>query len=857
LIKYFYRKAFEITIFVSIQKKKLQNKPIMAKIPGIRNILINVGIIVFFIVLAYAYLSPLLEGKELRMDDLEHHLGMSKELVDYRNKTGEEAVWTNTMFGGMPGYMISVLYPNNIMNFFAGLPRQWFSIASFIFLYLLGFYVLLTSLKFNRWLSVAGAIAFGLSSYFIIIIGAGHASKANALAFLPIVVAGVLMVFRGKQIPGAILFTIGLSLELLAGHPQITYYGMILLSIYGIVELIFAIKEKVFIPFGKSVLYLMAGVVVAVGMNFSRLYTAYEYSKETIRGPSELTSDNDNKTTGLDKDYVVQWSYGIGETMTLMIPNFKGGSTLTNPGENSESYKNMQQRGVQNVKQNIRGVSMYHGDQPFTSGPVYVGAIIVFLFFLGLFVVKGIYKWWLLSATIVSILLSWGGNFMSLTSFLLDNLPMYNKFRAPSMTLVIAQITMPLLGFIALNDILTMKVEKKTWLNGLKWAAIITGGISLLFAVLPGIAGDFSNASDTARFPDWLIDSVLADRQTLLRADAFRSFIFIALAAGALYLWNINKLKTNLFIGALGLLILVDLWTVDKRYLNNDNFVSKREAINPFPEMPVDKAILQDNDLYYRVLPLQNPFQDARASYYHKNVGGYSAAKLRRFQEMIDVHLMPEMQELINGLNSGAQPDSVFGQLPAINMLNTKYLIYDLNGEPLPNPNALGNAWFVNEYKTVANADEEIAAMKGFNPENVAIIDSRFSENVNGKKFQKDNSGEIILTEYEPNYLKYKAKANTEQLAVFSDIYYENGWTAYIDGEKVPHFRVDYILRGLVLPAGEHTVEFKFHPKSYYTGNKVSLASSLLLLLAIVGFAFSEYRKKSKKKFLLKNNHGR
>jgi hypothetical protein len=819
----------------------------MAKNPVYRNILVNVGIIVFFIVLAYAYLFPLLEGKELRMDDLDHHLGMSKELVDYRNETGEEAVWTNSMFGGMPGYMISVLYPNNLINYFAGLPRQWFSIASFIFLYMVGFYVLLCSMKINRWLSVAGAIAFGLSSYFIIIIGAGHASKANALAFLPIVIAGVLMVFRGKQIPGAILFTIGLSLELLAGHPQITYYGMLLLAIYGIVELIYAIKEKALLPFGKSVLYLLAGVIVAVGMNFSRLYTSWEYSKETIRGPSELSSNNENKTSGLDKDYVVQWSYGIGETMTLLIPNFKGGSTLTNPGENSESYTTMQQKGVQNVKQNIRGVSMYHGTQPFTSGPVYVGAIIVFLFVLGLFVVRGVYKWWLLAATIVSILLSWGGNFMSLTSFLLDHLPLYNKFRAPSMTLVIAQITMPLLGFIALNQILTNKVEKKVWLNGLKWSAIVTGGISLIFAILPGIAGDFSNPADTARFPDWLIDSVISDRQSLLRTDAFRSFIFIALAAAAMYMWNIKKIKTNFFIGALGLLILIDLWAVDKRYLNNDNFVSKREAANPFPEMPVDKAILQDNDLYYRVLPLQNPFQDARASYYHKSVGGYSAAKLRRYQEMIDYHFTPEMQQMISGLNSGAQPDSVFGQLPAINMLNTKYIIYDLNGAPLPNPNALGNAWFVNDFKIVDNADEEIEALKGFNPENEAVIDKRFAEMVSGKKFKKDESGNIVLTEYKPNYLKYNAKAASEQLAVFSEIYYENGWDAYIDGQKVPHFRVDYILRGLVLPAGEHTVEFKFHPKSFYTGNKISLASSLLLLLAIAGYAFGEYRKKSKK----------
>ena len=414
------------------------------------------------------------------------------------------------------------------------------------------------------------------------------------------------------------------------------------------------------------------------------------------------------------------------------------------------------------------------------------------------------------------------------------------------MTLVIAQIAMPLLGFIALNHILTSKVEKKEWLNGLKWAAIITGGLSLLYAVLPGISGSFSNASDSARFPDWLIDSVIADRKSLLRMDALRSFLFIALAAGALYLWNLKKIQTNLFIGVLGVLILVDLWAVDKRYLNNDNFVSKREASNPFSEMPVDKAILQDKDLYYRVLPLQNPFQDARASYFHKNVGGYHAAKLRRYQEIIENQLVPEMQEMIKGLQAGAQPDSVLRSLSAINMLNTRYIIYDLNNPPLRNPNAMGNAWFVNNYKTVANADEEIAALKGIDPSNEVVIDKRFSEFVGGKKFQKDESGGIILTEYKPNYLKYSAKADSEQLAVFSEVYYDKGWYAYIDGKEVPHFRVNYILRALVLPAGEHTVEFKFHPKSYYTGNKVSLASSLLLILVIAGYAFSEYRKKYK-----------
>ena len=826
---------------------EIGNLEIMQKYTGLKNVLPHAVAVLFFIVLSYVYMFPLLEGKVLEQSDIVHHKGMSKELVDYRNKTGEEAIWTNSMFGGMPGYMISTKYKGNLANVINRALRIPFKSAAMPILYMLGFYILLISLKINRWQSLAGAVAFGLSSYFLIIIAAGHNSKAFALGYLPLVIAGVLMVFKGKRIPGTFLFTVGLSLEILAGHPQITYYGLILLVIYGIVEFVYAIKEKLLVPFFKSVLFLFAGAVVAVGMNFSQLYTTYDYTKHTIRGPSELTTNDSNKTSGLDKDYVVQWSYGIDETMTLLIPNYKGGATQISAGVDSESYKALRSKGVQNPRQVVNSVIMYHGEQPSTAGPVYVGAIVVFLFILGLFVVKGRYKWWLLIATIVSIVLSWGSNVMGITSFLLDYLPMYNKFRAPSMTLVIAQITMPLLGFIALNKIISGDVDKKKWLNGLKWATIATGGISLLFAVLPGIAGDFSSQYDLRlQLPDWLIDAAIADRKAALRTDAFRSFIFVALSAGAFYLWYLNKLKSNLFIAVIGLLILVDLWTVDKRYLNKDNFVTKKEASNPFPEMPADKAILQDTDLSYRVLPLQNPFQDARASYYHKNVGGYHAAKLRRYQEIIDYLLLPEMQQLVTRLQAGSQPDSAFLDLPAINMLNTRYLIYDLNSPPLNNNNALGNAWFVEDFDVVENADEEIEALKGIDPSVTAVIDKKYAQILDGKKFKKDLNGKITLTTYEPNYLKYRSSAESEQLAVFSEIFYEDGWNAYIDGEKAPHFRVNYILRAMVLPAGDHIVEFRFEPKAYYLGNKISLASSLLLILALLGYAFAEYRKKSK-----------
>lgn len=802
-------------------------------------------------------MSPLLEGKTIQQSDIVHFKGMAKELQDYRSETGEEALWTNSMFSGMPAYMISVIYKGNWARELHIILQRTFPMAAKMILYFVGFYILLLTLGIKRWLSIVGAIAFGLSSYFLIILSAGHNSKADAIGYLPVVIAAVLITFRGKRIPGAILFTLGLSLEILAGHPQITYYGLILLVIYGIVELAYAIKEKTLLPFVKSVLFLLAGMVIAVGMNFSQLYSTYKYSKETIRGPSELTSNNENKTTGLDKDYVVQWSYGIDETLTLLIPNFKGGASQINAGLDSKSYEALRQHNVQNPRQSIQMVSMYHGKQPSTAGPVYVGAIVVFLFILALFIINGRYKWWLLSATIVSIVLSWGGNVMGLTSFLLDYLPLYNKFRAPSMTLVIAEITIPLLGFIGLNNILTGKTDKQVLLKGLKWATIITGGISLLFIIFPSMIGDFSSPYDfQLKLPDWLIDAAMADRVAALRSDAFRSFLFIVLAAGVLYLWQIKKLKTNLLIAALGILILVDLWAVDKRYLNNDNFVSKREATNPFPEMPVDKAILKDNDLYYRVLPLQNPFQDARASYYHKSLGGYSAAKLRRYQEIIDYHLIPEIQEMIKDLQAGQQPDSVFNNLSVINMLNARYVIYDLNSNPLRNNSTFGNAWFINDYQIVKNADEEITTLKNINPSERATIDQRFSNFVNEKQFRKDPNGSIVLTEYEPNYLKYTAKTTSDQLAVFSEIYYDEGWNAYIDGKKVPHFRVDYVLRALVLPAGEHTVEFKFHPKSYYTGDKVSLASSLLLLLAIAGYGIAAYRRKNQEEAETSENNG-
>ncbi len=800
-------------------------------------------IILFFIAVSYLYLFPLLEGKTISQHDIQSHVGMSKELADYREATGEEAIWTNSMFGGMPGYMVSVKYESNLLNVAHAWFVKLFHPAAMIILYLLGFYVLLTSMKVNRWLSVAGALAFGFSTYLIIIIQAGHNSKAYALGYLMLVVAGALLAYRHDRKKGALLFTAGLALEIMAGHIQITYYGMLALLVFGITELGFAIREKQMVPFLKTTGWLAAGVVIALAVNFSYLYTNARYSRETIRGESELTHNSENQTSGLDKDYVVQWSQGIDETMTLLIPGFMGGSHTTNPGLESESYKTLRDKGVENPRQALGSVILYHGDKPFTSGPYYVGAIVVFLFILGLFVVSGADKWWLLVATLLSILLSWGKYVMPLTSFLLDYLPLYNKFRAPEMTLIIAGFTMPLLGFLGLREISSGKVEKKKLLKSLKWAFGISGGIALLFALLPGIAGNFSAPFDSS-YPDWLLEAVTSDRQAMLRSTAFRSFLFIALAAGGLLLWQLKKIKPVWFYALLALLILSDLWFVDKKYLNKSHFTSPRQAAALYTPTVADTEILKDKDLSFRVLPLQNPWQDARASYFHKNLGGYSAVKLRRYQEMIDHHFSPEMEMMVEGFRKLPSPDSVFRTLPALNMMNTRYIIYDLNAPPLVNPEAWGNAWFSSRFRIVANADEEIEGLREVATPDQTVIDRRFASFVEGKTFPRDSTATIILTEYRPNYLKYQFSSAAEQLTVFSEIYYDDGWKAYVDGKETPHFRANYILRAMVIPAGEHTVEFRFHPASYYTGNKISLAGSLLLLLAVAGFFLWDVRKK-------------
>lgn len=797
-----------------------------------KNLLPHIFALLFFIALTFSFLFPVLEGKTLLQTDVRNYEGMAKEIKDYREKTGEEALWTNSMFGGMPAYLISTRHPGNLTSHLHKIFNLGhFKPISHIFLSLIGFYILMLAFRINPYLAIIGAIAYAFSSYFIIIIEAGHVTKAIALGYMPGVIAGVYLAFRKKLILGSAIFALFLSMQLITYHYQIVYYTLLILIIFGILELIDSIKNRSYINLLKPIGFLVLVGIIALATSTSSLWTTYEYGKYSMRGKSELTDNAENKTTGLDKDYATAWSYGIDETLTLLIPNFKGGASGGELSTNSETYelfKNAQGAGY--AKQVIKSLPLYWGTQPFTSGPVYIGAIIVFLFVLSLFVLKGNIKWWLLSATILSVLLSWGHNLMWFTNLFLDYFPGYNKFRTVSMILVIAQFTMPLMGLLVLDKVIKGDYEKKTLLKHLKYSLYIVGGICMFFALLPGAFFDFTSDADQRYVQGGmtaLVDALQVDRKTLLQQDAIRSLIFVFLGAVSLWIFINQKIKKTHFYLILGFLILVDLWVVDKRYLNSENFISKRKAEIPFAPSKADQMILDDKDQSFRVLNLTvNTFNDASTSYFHKSIGGYHGAKMKRYQEVIDFHISQNNMEVLN-------------------MLNTKYIVIPTQDQqPFPqrNPDALGNAWFVDSYKLVANADEEIEALNNFDPKNEMIVDVRFNEIVENFNFSQDSARYISLVEYFPNKLVYDFKSESQQLAVFSEIYYDKGWNAYINDEIVPHFRCNYILRGIVIPKGKHIIEFRFEPKSYFAGNNISLASSIILILILLGAIFLEVK---------------
>ena len=776
-----------------------------------------------FLLITFVYFQPLFEGKKIYQGDIVNYKGMSQELMEYRAETGKEALWTNRMFGGMPAYQISHHTPSNLTRYAdkivsLNFPRE----ASFVLIAFIGFYILLLSMGLAPPMAIAGALGFGLTSYLFIIIEAGHNTKAHAMAYMAPVLAGIIMAYRGKLLRGSAITALFLALQLRANHLQITYYLLMIVLVFGIFELVHAIKEKKVPQFVKTGMVLVFAAILAIGANIEKIWTTYEYGKYSTRSQSELTIDGDqeNKTTGLNKDYATSWSYGKMETFNLMIPNLMGGASGSELSEDSDVYQVLKKNRVPNAKNIIKRMPTYWGDQPFTSGPVYIGAVICFLFVLGAFIVKGRLKWWLITCTLLSFALAWGHNMMWLTDIFLDYVPGYNKFRSVSMILVIAELTIPLLGFLALKEILSEKTGKKELIKSLKFALGITGGLCVLFAFVGPSLFNFTSNGD-AQLPDFIVSALESDRASLLRSDALRSLFFILLTGLSIYLFHTKKIKMLAFATVLAVLVLADMLPVNKRYLNADDFVKARKMEQPFKKTPVDAQILEDKELNFRVYNLAERLDaGARTSYFHNNIAGYHGAKLKRYQELMDLQLSKANASVVN-------------------MLNTKYIIRKGPSGDLiasQNPSRYGPAWLVKEVEVVANADEEMNLLSTFDLSNKALVDQRFGLSTTSYSA----TGSILLSSYEPNHLVYDVNVDEVSFAVFSEIFYDKGWNAYINGELNEHYRVNYVLRGMNLPKGEYQVEFKFEPQSVAIGSSISLVCSCLiyLLLAFVGFKF-------------------
>lgn len=802
--------------------------------------LLHAGIILIFIIISFAYFFPVLEGKKLNAHDTKVFVGSSKEIQDYRNETGKEPLWTNSMFGGMPAFLISAKFPGNLIKHIDNLLKIFKTPVAALFLAFVGFYILLLLFKVDPWLAFAGALAYGFASFLFASLSAGHNTKAYAMAYMAPVIGSVVYAFRTNALRGSALFALFLSLQIMANHIQITYYTFIILLVFGIYELIYTVKSKKYTPFLKSLAMLFAGAVIAVGVNFGTLYTTWEYAQESTRGKSDLAKASTKEEMGLDKEYITQWSYGIGETMTLLIPDFRGGASASFK-KDSETVRALRKN---NMAQASTQLYRYWGKQPSMSGPVYFGAIILFLFIFGLIIIEGREKWWIFTAVLLSVFLSWGKNFMPLTSLFIDFFPGYDRFRAVTMTLVIAGVCVPLLAVLALKEITEGKVPLKKAVKALSLAAGITGGLSFLFFLFPGLAGSFLRP-DEVSIPDsynWLKDAMVADRKMMLRTDAIRAALLIAAAASTVWFYLKGRLKAIPLLIILALLFLIDQIPVDARYLNGSNFESKRISENALAPTTADKAILQDNS-EFRVLNLTvSTFNDASTSYYHNSVGGYSGAKMKRYQELIETRLSEEINSLITLLQNATsvdEADRILAQSNALNMLNTKYIILSPDAAPLSNVHALGNVWLVDKALTVENADAELEAVKTVDPARVAVVDRRFAGLVSISESTAASDDAISLSSYKPNLLTYESSLAADRIAVFSEIYYPHGWEAFVDGKPAEHFRTDYVLRGMVVPAGKHTITFKFEPRSYKTGNRVSLASSLILILVLAWAGFS------------------
>lgn len=799
---------------------------------SIKKYLPHILVLVGFICISLAYFSPVLKGKEIYQSDIKQYIGMSKQQKDFKAETGNETYWTNSAFGGMPTYQLGAKYPHNYIKqldlTLRFLPRP----ADYLFLYFIGFYILLLSLKVDFKLAALGALAFGFSTYLIIILGVGHNSKAHAIAYMPLVLSGIILTFRKKYIAGFLLTAVAMALELVANHFQMTYYLMFLVLVLGVAYLVDAYKKKILPQYFKSVGIMTAAVVLAIGLNATNILATQEYAAESTRSQSDLTINPDGSpkeiTSGLDKDYITEYSYGILETFNLYIPRFLGGGSYEDVGKESATYDFFLTLGATPLQamQEVKQTPTYWGEQTIVEAPAYVGAVVLFLFVLALFLVKGRLKWWLVGGTVLSLLLSYGKNLGFLTDFFIDFVPMYNKFRAVSSIQVILELCIPILAIFGLVRLFNPLEKQEEKLKALKYTAIITAGLAVLFLLFKSSLFNFVGANDglyRQNYGPQFVDAVIKDRKAFFTQDTLRTLILVLLSAGTIFLFIKDKLSEKLVVIIFAGLILFDLVGVDRRYVNNDNFVSSIQVNKPYQANAADLAIQKDPE-HFRVLDLTSG--GARASYFHNSVSGYHAAKLKRFNELYDFYILQ------NNIN-------------VLNMLNAKYIIAqddDKNIFPYTNTDANGNAWFVTKLEQVTDANTEILKLDSLNTKQVAITSMKGLES---KIFQTDSSATIQVEIYKPDYIKYQSESTVDGFAVFSEIYYNHGWNAYIDGELLPYTRVNYVLRAMHIPSGKHTIEFKFEPDVIKTGSTIALASSVIFGLLCLGGLFYGFKRKT------------
>ncbi|WGK64081.1 hypothetical protein [Croceiramulus getboli] len=792
-------------------------------------------VILGFVIVSLLYFSPVLQGKKIYQSDIAWYMGMAKEQIDFRETTGEEPYWTDAAYAGMPTYTLGAKYPHNYIKqldlSLRFLPRP----ADYLFLYFFSFYVLMLVLKMNWRYAALGALAFGFSTYLIVILGVGHNAKAHAVGYMPLVLSGILLTFRRYYLWGFLLTAVSLALEIVANHVQMTYYLMLLVMVLGIAYAIDAYRKKVLPHYFKSlgILFLAAGFAVAT--NATQLMATQEYAQFSTRGASDLTINPDGtpkeQSTGLDKEYINQYSYGLSETLNLFVAKLYGGSNNEPFKKDSAFAKYLQAQGVpaSELERVYDQFSLYYwGDQPGVSGPAYLGAVVVFLFVLGLFLVKGRLKWWLVGGSILTLSLSYGSNLSWFTDLWVDHFPLYNKFRAVTSIQVIVELCVPVLAIFGLYKILQPVGRKEDKIKALRNTGFITGGLALVLLIFKGLFFDYSGGNDAFYIQNYgmaLMDAIRADRSAILTNELLKTLLLIGLMIGILWAFLEEKLKESRVLLMVGVLILFDLVSVARTYVNTEDFVNARMMDRPFPETAADQEIRKDTTRY-RVYEERAGITNSRSSYYHSSIGGYSAAKPQRIQDIADFYLYQGKQ----------QP---------LNFLNVKYIIQETEEgtRVVQNPQANGNAWFVNNVQVVDSQNEELLALDKINTKQTAVVHREYADYVSQKMFPEDSTATIALIEHQPNYLKYRSSARGERLAIFSEAYYPEGWNAYVDGELKTHFRADYMLRAMMIPAGTHLIEFKFEPAVIEKGSRFTLLANLLLGVILIGGLVWTFRK--------------